>query len=163
MRSPHCSHQEKGEDRTRPSRLQGFPSPSHLLRRGLAPGQRDRHLHSPLSAAPARMVPSQAGCLRGLAGRLEASPSPKPWDSIAGAQLIQGKLPAFPGAPPDPSHARHHTPPSPAQLSHLRWVLRAPSRGAHRERGCSGTACASLSLQCLSSGNIIKSSHPYFP
>jgi len=66
--SPHLSYKPP----LTTERLQ-FPSPSHLLRMGLASGQRDGHLHSPPSAAPARVVLSQAGCLHGLAGRLEAS------------------------------------------------------------------------------------------
>lgn len=163
MRPPHCPHQENGEEGIRPPRLLGFSFPSHLLRTGLSPGQRDRHLHSPLSAATARMVSNQAGCLRGLAGKLETNRSPKPWYSIAGAQLILVKLPAFPGAPTDPSHALYHTPPPPAQLPCLHWALQAPSRGTYREWGCSGAACPSLPLQYLSSSNIIKSNYPYFP
>lgn len=123
MRPPHWSHQEKGEERIRPPVLLGFPPPSHLLRMGLAPGQRDRHLHSPPSAAPAGMVPSHSGCLCGLAGRPEASQSPKPWYNIASAQLILGKLRAFPGAPWGPSHAPHRALPSAAQLP-----LQAPPR-----------------------------------
>lgn len=75
------------------------------------------------------------------------------------------QCPAYPRQAPCLPRGSLRPVPCPAPRASIRCTAptAGTSQGAHREQGCSGAACPSLSLQCLSSSNIIKSNHPYLP